>query len=292
VRISVLFAAVMLPVAAYAAEAANGWAFPDRDISPQPPADAAPAAAANAAARLPPDPAAPVIVREGKGPNVRACDQCHWPWGEPQMANAAGLPAAYFMQTMADFKNGARKGPRAATMITLAKELTNEENNVLAEYYASLKPRPWVKVVEAATAPKTYVGPNNARRPWPAGGEEAVGARVIEFPPDFANLRTASSTGYVAYVPSGSIARGETLVKTGGGKTTACIACHGPTLTGAGVVPAIAGRSPTYLGRQLFMYQNGDRDGPNAALMKTVAANLANDDIVAITAYLASLPPS
>jgi cytochrome c553 len=40
------------------------------------------------------------------------------------------------------------------------------------------------------------------------------------------------------------------------------------------------------------MYQDGDRAGPNAEIMKSVVANLKDHDIVAITAYLASRPPS
>ena len=54
----------------------------------------------------------------------------------------------------------------------------------------------------------------------------------------------------------------------------------------------IAGRSPLYLARQMALYQNGDRGGPNAAVMKGVVANLQIDDIVAIAAYLGSRNPS
>jgi cytochrome c553 len=223
---------------------------------------------------------------------VRACFECHWNFGEPQMANAAGLPVEYFMQTMADFKSGARKGPRANTMTIVAKELTEAENREMAQYYAALKVTPWVKVIESPTVPKTFISNNNTRRLWPLGGEEPIGSRVVEFAPDWPNIRSAGSPGYVAHVPPGSIARGEALVTTGGGKTIACGTCHGPALLGLGAVPAIAGRSPTYLGRQIHQYKNGDRDGPNAALMKGVVASLEDSDIVAITAYLASRPPS
>lgn len=48
-----------------------------------------------------------------------------------------------------------------------------------------------------------------------------------------------------AHVPPGSIKRGELLPTTGGGKTTACIACHRPDLRGLADFPPLAGRSPS-----------------------------------------------
>ena len=293
-RIFVLIAAVALPVVAFAAQGPD-WAFPDQNASPQPPADATPAPAANDAARLPPDPAAPAIVRDGKGAGVRACDGCHFVTGlgEPESAGLAALPSAYFVQTMADFRSGARKGARANNMIAFAKGLTDDENKTIGDYYASLKAKPWVKVIESATVPKTYIGAANGRRLWPTGGDEALGERVIEFPADFATLRAANSQGYVAYIPPGSIAQGEALVKTGGGgKAVACSTCHGATWTGQGNVPGIAGRSPVYTARQIYMFQSGDRAGPNGEIMKGAVAKLQDHDIIAISAYLASRPPS
>jgi cytochrome c553 len=177
-------------------------------------------------------------------------------------------------------------------MITMAKQLSDEENKVIADYYATLKPKPWTKIIEAAMAPKTYVANNNQRRLWPEGGTEPTGDRVIEYALDLPNLRAATSPGHVAYVPPGSIAEGERLVKTGGGKATACVTCHGANLTGNGDIPGIAGRSPVYTARQIYMYQDGDRAGPQAEIMKGVVAKLNDHDIVAITAYLASRPPT
>jgi cytochrome c553 len=100
------------------------------------------------------------------------------------------------------------------------------------------------------------------------------------------------SSGFVAYVPSGSIAKGKELATTGGGgKTIACTICHGANLQGLGDVPGIAGRHPNYIVRQMWNIQNGDRTGNSAALMKAVVAKLSNDDMLAIAAYTASLTP-
>jgi cytochrome c553 len=293
VRISVFAAVMLIPAAAFAAaQNAPEWAFPNEDVGPKPPAEAA-AAAGAAGERQAPDPASPMIVLQGKEGGVRACNGCHFVngMGEPQTSPLAGLPSAYFVKTMADFRSGVRKGPRAGNMITMAKLLTDDENKVIADYYAGLKPKPFVKVIEMATAPKTYVGNNNQRRAWPAGGDEPIGERVVEFAVDSANLRSATSQGHVAYAPPGSIAEGQRLVTTGGGKTIACTNCHGADLNGTAEAPALAGRSPVYEARQLYQYKNGDRAGPNAEVMKAVVESLSDHDIVAIAAYLASRPP-
>ena len=131
--------------------------------------------------------------------------------------------------------------------------------------------------------------------PWAytVNGTEPLGQRINEMPEDprRTELRDGAS-GFVAYVPKGSIARGETLVKTGGaGKTVACGTCHGPDLKGLGPVPPLAGRSPSYTVRQMYDMQQGVRKGPWSALMKTAVEKLTSDDMIAIAAYTASREP-
>ena len=99
-------------------------------------------------------------------------------------------------------------------------------------------------------------------------------------------------SGFVAYVPVGSIKAGETLVKTGGGgKTVQCGICHGANLEGSGPVPGLAGRDPSYVVRQLYDMQSGTRHGTWSALMKPVVETLTAEDMVAIGAYVASVAP-
>ena len=71
------------------------------------------------------------------------------------------------------------------------------------------------------------------------------------------------------------------------GKTIRCGICHGPNLQGLGSVPRLAGRSPSYLVRQLYNMQSGARTGSRAELMKAVVANLSEEELVAIAAYTA-----
>jgi cytochrome c553 len=56
-------------------------------------------------------------------------------------------------------------------------------------------------------------------------------------------------------------------------------------------VPGIAGRSPSYMVRQIYDLQRGTRKGASAPLMQPVVANLTGDDMVAIAAYVTSLVP-
>ena len=239
-------------------------------------------------------PPLPKIVLSGnKETNVRACGVCHLPTGtgHDESAYVAGIPATYFIRQMKDWKTGDRKA--APTMVTMAQTITDEEIRIAAEYFAALKPRAWIRVVETDTVPRSYIAQGNKRLEHPDGGTEPIGNRIIELPEDeMVVLNRDPSKGFVAYVPKGSIAKGEALVKTGGnGQTIACGICHGPDLKGLGEVPGIAGRHPNYIVRQMWNIQNGDRAGTSAALMKAVVDKLGNDEMLAIAAYSASLAP-
>jgi cytochrome c553 len=232
----------------------------------------------------------PQVVAHGT--ETFACGSCHLPTGtgHDESAYLAGLPAPYFVQQMADFKSGARKG--FGVMPSIAQALPDDEVQSAAAYFASLKARPWVRVVETDAVPKTYVAPGNIRLTLPDGGTEPIGSRIVELPEDEeAALNRNPKSGFVAYVPTGSVAKGKALVATGDGKTTKCAICHGATLKGLGIAPPIAGRHANYMVRQLYFFQDGSRSGPSAALMHGVVQKLSVDDMVAIAAYLASLEP-
>src|SRR5579862_3285665 len=109
-------------------------------------------------------PAMPDVVAHGRRPDVRACGYCHLPNGQgrPENASLAGLPAGYIVQQMADYKNGLRKtseskmGP-PTTMLAIGKAANDAEVKAAAEYFAIIKPKPWIKVIEAKMVPKTHV---------------------------------------------------------------------------------------------------------------------------------------
>lgn len=234
----------------------------------------------------------PQIVKYGHG-DALACGACHLMSGSghPESADLTGFTAAYLMQQLEDFRTGARKD--SSRMNGIVQGLSDEEMRKASEWFAGLKPQVWAKVIEAATVPKTFVGAGRMRFVSPGGMTEPIGNRIITLPQDQsrATLRDPRS-GFIAYVPPGSIAKGETLVKNGGnGKTVACALCHGDTLTGLGNVPRIAGLHPIYIVRQLYLFKDGFRNGADAQLMKKPVEKLTDEDIVSISAYVGSLPP-
>jgi cytochrome c553 len=244
-------------------------------------------------------PAMPDIVAHGRrDAQINACSLCHYPNGKgrPENAGVSGLPYSYFVQTMLDFKNDARKSAdtrKANTnrMIAFAKAMTDDEIKAAATYFSSMKWTSWIRVVEAGTVPKTRIaGGMFLALEGAEAGKEPIGQRIIEAPEkteDTEQLRNPHS-GFVAYVPPGSIKKGETLATTGGGKTTQCAVCHGADLQGLGPVPGIAGRSPSYIVRQLYDMQQGTRKGTWTDLMKPVVAKLTAEDMSNLAAYTAS----
>jgi cytochrome c553 len=244
-------------------------------------------------------PPMPAVVASGRKPDVRACGSCHRSEGTggPENANLAGLSMTYFVQQMADFKTGARKfsGPQRSSVLLMtaaAKAMTDAEVQAAAEYFSALKPKKIVKVVESDTVPKT----NIARLFFvkrEEGGTEPLGGRIIEMPDDVEQFELRDTRSqFTAYVPVGSIVKGEALAKTGGtGATIPCTICHGPDLKGIGPIPGIAGRSPTYMMRQLYDFQQGTRGGSASALMKPTVEKLSHEDMISLAAYISSLDP-
>ena len=239
----------------------------------------------------------PPVVAEGRKPNVFACGFCHRSEGTggPENASLAGLPAAYIVQQMADYKSGARKTSvqkrNIDLMISLSKDITDAEVQAAAAYFSALKPRSNIRVVETAAVPKTFVA-GGFLAASSTGEKEPIGQRIIEVPEDLEQFENRDPRSqFIAYVPIGSLGRGADLVGAGGaGKTLQCAICHGPDLKGLGNLPSIAGRSPSYVVRQLYDIQSGARAGAGAQLMKATVANLTVEDMASIAAYLASRP--
>lgn len=242
-------------------------------------------------------PALPDVVAHGRKPDVFACGYCHLPNGQgrPENAPLAGQPAAYLMQQVQEMAEGRRHTSQAKmgppkSMVQLAKHIDGADLRTAAAYFAGLTYRPWIRVVETDTVPVTEIDSHSMWAPVPGGGTEALGQRIVETAEDMerTELRDDAS-GFVAYVPKGSVARGEALVRGAG--VQACRSCHGPKLNGMAGTPALAGRSPSYIARQLFDIQYGARSGVAVAPMRAVVANLTEDKRIAIAAYLASLKP-
>lgn len=244
-------------------------------------------------------PPMPPLVAHGAQPKAYACGYCHLPtgMGRPENAPIAGLPAPYIIKQVHEMKSGARKSalpehyPQALMWELAAQAAADPGLEEAAAYFSSIKPGRFMKVVETDTIPKVEVM-HWIYKKAEAGGTEPLGNRLIELTDDFGRFgQRDGRITYTVYVPPGSLAKGEALVKTGNGKTVACATCHGGDLKGMGLVPPIAGRSPSYIARQLHDFRAGVRNGDYSELMKPVVAGLGNDDLIAITGYLASLEP-
>ena len=244
-------------------------------------------------------PPMPELVARGGGEGVVACAYCHLPngQGKPENAGLAGQPYEYLVQQMEDYRNGLRKtgeprmGP-PARMMRIGAAATEEQARLAAEYFSSIEFKPWIRVVETDSVPVTRFR-GTIHQVVEGGGMEPIGMRVVETPEDLhrTELRDDASS-FIAYVPRGAKARGASLVNTGGnGRTVACTTCHGLDLRGIGPVPALAGRSPSYMARQLYDLQQRNRDGLWSDLMDRAVMNLTVEDIVDIVAYTASLEP-
>jgi cytochrome c553 len=245
-------------------------------------------------------PPTPDVVAHGRVRAMMACGYCHLPDGQgrPENATLSGLPAEYMMRQLDDLKTRARRGAldswgSTANMHRVADSVTKEEALAASRYFARIKAKPRFHVVEGAEVPATYqAGFLYAIKP--GAGAEPLGQRIIEVADDIEahELRNAKAT-YTAHVPVGSIASGKRLATLKEKvPLRACASCHGPTLLGVGPVPPIAGRSPTYLFRQLLAFRNGTRAAATSAPMQKVAASLSIDDMIAVVAYAGSLRPS
>lgn len=244
-------------------------------------------------------PPMPGIVAQGRKPNLFACAYCHLPNGEgrPENSTIAGLPAGYILRQLEDFKSGARKCSEplflpAANMPKISAAATEQELRIAAKYFSELPRKPWIRVVETSTVPKTHVSGWMLVPDTPAS-TEPIGHRIIEMPENVERTELRDDTsGFVAYVPEGSLKAGKAIVTSGAsGKTVACGKCHGPGLRGSGNAPPIAGRSPSYIIRQLYDIQSGARSSTASRQMRRQVVNLNVDDMVAIAAYVSSLRP-
>src|SRR5580700_9334731 len=174
----------LVPIVAHGADRPD-WAFPVADKVQPPSQDEGQPKALTGSTKSytqkqiddlknPPDwfpdmhPPMPSVVAQGTA--TFACGSCHLPvgTGHDESAYLAALPAAYIVRQMADFKSGARMGFGA--MPAIAQAIGDADVQSAAAYFSSLAARPWIRVVETDTVPRTYVNPGNMRLALPNGG--------------------------------------------------------------------------------------------------------------------------
>ena len=167
--------------------------------------------------------------------------------------------------------------------------MTDDEVKAAATYLSSLKWKPWIKVVEADTVPHMRLS-GNVFFAIGDGETEPIGKRIVETPARQYAVRAARSAfGLHRLRPDRQPhARVRRWSRAAGTRRFRAAICHGQDLNGLGPVPGIAGRSPSYIVRQLYDIQQGTRKGTWSPLMKQVVDKLTQDDMIAIAAYVAS----
>ncbi|MCV6591870.1 MAG: c-type cytochrome [Silicimonas sp.] len=89
-----------------------------------------------------------------------------------------------------------------------------------------------------------------------------------------------------AIAEAGDIDAGKKLYKK------ECRGCHGPTAKGVSSYPKLRGQTAEYLADRLTRYRKGEKFGPNTPLMAPKAKKLSDEDIVNLSAFIASLDQS
>jgi len=100
--------------------------------------------------------------------------------------------------------------------------------------------------------------------------------------------------GATAAADASLLQRGATLYAQGSAARgiQACANCHGPGGRGLNrVYPSIAGQPWSYVETQLRLWQAGVRRNDIAELMGSVARRMTDEDIRAVSAYVAGLTP-
>lgn len=242
-------------------------------------------------------PPQPEVVKHGdpdKG--LWACAVCHLANGNghPESAAINGLPADYLYRQLKAFQ-GWERIDHTGVMMMFIRPHRDEDLRLAAEYFAQIPPQPVVSVVEAETVPVTYVDRIYMRLVKdPDHAEfEPVGQRIITVPADQYRVQARDPTArFIAYVPKGYLARGRAIAEHGTDQVAACVDCHGAELQGTTLGPRIAGQFPDYLVRQLRAFKIGTRRAradPEGIMGRNVRY-LAEDDILAVAAFVASLP--
>jgi cytochrome c553 len=240
----------------------------------------------------------PEIVARGRKPAVMACAFCHTPTGQgrPENSALAGLPEAYFKEQLLDLRSGKRKptGPDAylpsQAMLKIAKAMTDAEIDESAKYFAQQKLRRRVYVIESLRIPRAE------RAAWiyeEVPGTEDLEDRLIEVTNELVrHERRDDRLEYSAYVPPAA------SVAASASSSRAMVARRSPALPAISRISRaptrfrrIAGRSPTYLLRQMLAFRNEGRANDASQQMKPVLEKLTLNEMIDVAAYLGSLYP-
>jgi cytochrome c553 len=116
---------------------------------------------------------------------------------------------------------------------------------------------------------------------------------LLEIAQYFSAIEVPYPAPLVAAAPADVLARGQQLVLQGdpGRQVPACVQCHGTALTGVTPnIPGLLGLPRDYLNAQLGAWKTGQRRAHAPDCMKAVVARLREEDINAVSSWLAAQP--
>ena len=125
-------------------------------------------------------------------------------------------------------------------------------------------------------------------------GTEDLDDRLLEVTNELVrHERRDDRLEYTAYVPPGSIDTRQAPGRHWRWRQDADPAppAISANLKGTDKIPPIAGRSPTYLLRQMLAFRNGTRANEAAQQMTPVVEKLTLNEMIDVVAYLGSLYP-
>ncbi len=193
------------------------------------------------------------IFTEGKGAAV-ACMTCHGPtgWGMDAMGapRLANIGYPYVVKQLTDLAEGRRTPSGAGAVMPVFAQALTPQDRRDVAAYVNSLP--------------------------------------IDGPPELSDLNEIKASGQ----PVGQRYLGEVLVKYGVlGKVSACQSCHGYNGRGAApIFPVIGQQKYTYLVNQLHNWREASRTNDPYGMMRAIAKNLTDDDILNAAAFLALAP--
>ncbi|NIR31048.1 MAG: cytochrome c4 [Gammaproteobacteria bacterium] len=95
------------------------------------------------------------------------------------------------------------------------------------------------------------------------------------------------------YADNDSVELGQKIYRAGNAQSglPACMSCHGPTGSGnpLAVYPSLWGQHAQYTATQLRAFRSGERRNDPNAMMRDVAKQMTDDEIEAVSQYIAGL---
>ena len=142
-----------------------------------------------------------------------ACATCPTARDGRRTPRLPACPYAYVVQQLAGFQERSANERRRAQDEHHADDpgrqgMTDDGDQVAADYFSSMKWTPWIRS-SRPTRCRRRESPATCSSRSPIGGTEPLGNRIVETPEDAERFELRDPrSGFVAYVPRGSIAKG------------------------------------------------------------------------------------